>query len=117
MEPGAALVTNPDTVVLNGGDILFEDLVARDDLAVRLLHLLQAGEEVPKLGLRAGVVGAPQLHAVHLGFGHRIGGDVTTHDVELTVLLSLDYGGTARSATCSWLIGESRGGSVDGDAT
>jgi hypothetical protein len=29
---------------------------------------------------------------------------VTTHDVELTVLLSLDYGGTARSATCSWLV-------------
>ena len=83
--PGAGLVADPDAEVLNGGHVL---LVAREDLAVRLLHLLQAGEEVPELGLRAGVVGAPQLHAVHLGIGHRIGGDMATHDVELTVLLT-----------------------------
>ena len=39
----------------NRRDVLFEDLVARDDLTVRLLNFLKAGQEVPgvKNGLDA----------------------------------------------------------------
>ena len=40
----------------------------------------------PKLGLGLGVVKAPELHAVHLGVGVRLSGDMAAHDVVLVVL-------------------------------
>ena len=42
-------------------------------------------ENAPELGLGAGVVKAPELHAEHLGARVRIGGHVTAHDVVLVV--------------------------------
>ena len=55
VEARARLVADPDPKVLNRRDVLFEDLVARDDLTVRLLNFLKAGQEVPgvKNGLDA----------------------------------------------------------------
>ena len=40
----------------------------------------------PELGLGLGVVKAPELHAVHLGVGVRLSGDMAAHDVVLVVL-------------------------------
>jgi len=62
-----ALVTQPDTKVLDCGGVLLKNLVEGEDLAVALLNLLQLSEEVPELGLGSDLVGCPELHAVNLG--------------------------------------------------
>ena len=52
------------------------DLVDRDDLAVRLLDLLQLTEKVPEAGLCDDGVGGKDAHLVQLGLTLVLGGEL-----------------------------------------
>jgi len=58
-------------------------LVQRDDLAVRLLDLLQLGEEVPEAGLGDHIVGGKDAHAVELWRRLAVGGQMAPDDLVL----------------------------------
>ena len=88
MRPRPRLVPHPHAKVLDRRRSLLEDLVARDDLPVGLLDLAELGQEVPKLGAGAGVVGGPELHAEErrLRVGRR--GEVAADDGVLVELVA-----------------------------
>lgn len=80
---GARVVTQPDAEVLDLGGTLLVDHVEADDFTVGLLHLLQLGEEVPEARLGHHCVGSEDAHAVELGRGIRLGGQVAPDDLVL----------------------------------
>ena len=57
--------------------------VEADDLTVGLLDLLQLHEEVPEAGLGDDIVGGKDAHAVQLGGGVGLGGQVAANDLVL----------------------------------
>lgn len=58
--------------------------VQADDLAVGLLQLTELGHEVPETRLGDHGVGRKDAHAVQLGGGVRLGGQVTPDDLVLS---------------------------------
>lgn len=99
---GAGVVTNPDAEVLDLERALLVDLradqysfrpcmkplstyhVQADDLAVGLLQLAELSHEVPEPGLGNNGVGRKDAHAVQLGRGVRLGGQMTPNDLVLS---------------------------------
>ena len=86
VKPNSGLVTNPNPVVLHRRVVLLKNLVARDDLTVRFLHLSQSREKVPKLRARSRRVQGPKFHAVHLRSRFLLRRDASTNDLILVVL-------------------------------
>lgn len=104
---GAGVVAEPDTEVLDLGRALLADLldgekrqasantaelsldnghtyhIDADDLTVGLLDLAELGQEVPEPGLSDNSVGREDAHAVQLGRGVSLGGQVTPNDLVL----------------------------------
>lgn len=58
-------------------------LVQAHDLPVRLLDLLQLGEEVPETGLGNDIVRGEDAHAVELRGGLAVGGQMAPNDLVL----------------------------------
>jgi len=85
VKPNSGLVTNPNPVVLHRRVVLLKNLVARDDLTVRFLHLSQSREKVPKLRARSRRVQGPKFHAVHLRSRFLLRRDASTNDLILVV--------------------------------
>ena len=103
---GARVVADPDTEVLDLEGTLLGNLeqkknpdqyrsisfrervstydIERDDLAVSLLELTELGHEVPEAGLGHNSVGRKDAHAVQLGRGVRLVGQVTPDDLVLS---------------------------------
>jgi len=100
---GAGVVADPDTEVLDLEGTLLINLdgknqyrsifpryqistyyVERDDLAVSLLQLAELGHEVPEARLGHNGVGRKDAHAVQLGRGVRLVGQVTPDDLVLS---------------------------------
>ena len=77
----ARVVTDPDTEVLDFQGALLVDDVEADDLAVGLLDFLKLREEVPEARLGDDFVGREDAHAVELGRGLRLGGEMATDDL------------------------------------
>lgn len=76
-----------------------------DDLTVGLLDLAELGQEVPEPGLSDNSVGREDAHAVQLGRGVSLGGQVTPNDL---VLGETPYGSQSamsshpmRTASCN----------------
>lgn len=100
---GARVVAEPDTEVLDLQRALLSDLegvvisglsvdslgaldtyhVQGDDLTVGLLQLAELSQEVPEPRLSDNGVGRKNTHAVQLGGGVRLGGQVTPDDLVL----------------------------------
>lgn len=80
---GARVVTDPDTEVLDLERVLLGDLVHGDDLAVGLLDLLELHQEVPETGLGNDLIGGKNAHAVELGGGVALGGQMAANDLVL----------------------------------
>ena len=83
VKPNSGLVTNPNPVVLHRRVVLLKNLVARDDLTVRFLHLLSAKKyqnlsALLRLNLK--------FHAVHLRSRFLLRRDASTNDLILVVL-------------------------------
>lgn len=67
MDARSRVVSQPDAVVLHALELVrLGDQLDRDDLALRLLHLLELLQEVPELRLGHHLVRAEQTHAVEL---------------------------------------------------
>lgn len=100
---GARVVADPDTEVLDLQGALLIDLnnqksarffvlrypvptyhVQGNDLAVRLLELTELSHEVPETRLGHNGVGRKDAHAVQLGRGVRLVGQVTPDDLVLS---------------------------------
>ena len=75
------VVTDPDTEVLDLQRALLVDDVKADDLAVGLLDFLELRKEVPEARLGDDFVGREDAHAVELGRGLRLGGEMATDDL------------------------------------
>ena len=75
------VVTDPDTVVLDLQRALLVDDVKTDDLAVGFLDFLELRKEVPEARLGDDFVGREDTHAVELGRGLRLGGEMATDDL------------------------------------
>uniref|UniRef100_A0A7N0T4U6 Uncharacterized protein n=1 Tax=Kalanchoe fedtschenkoi TaxID=63787 RepID=A0A7N0T4U6_KALFE len=56
------LVSEPDTVVLNGGWVLLKNLIDSKHLSIAFLHFLKLPKEVPELGLGADFICSPELN-------------------------------------------------------
>jgi hypothetical protein len=80
---GARVVAEPDTEVLDLGGALLGNHIEADDLTVGLLDLAELGQEVPEPGLGHDGVGRKDAHAVELGRGVCLGGQVTPDDLVL----------------------------------
>lgn len=80
---GARVVAEPDTEVLDLERALLVDHVEADDLTVGLLDLTELGQEVPEARLGHNGVGREDAHAVQLGRGVSLGGQVTPDDLVL----------------------------------
>jgi hypothetical protein len=90
---GARVVADPDAEVLDLLGALLGDLalsgpysysthlVQGDDLAVRLLDLAELAEEVPEPRLGDNIVGRKNAHAVDLGGGVGLAGEVAADDL------------------------------------
>ncbi len=95
---GAGVVADPDAEVLDLLGALLGDLaqsassppflsstrthlVQRDDLTVRLLDLAELAEEVPEPRLGDNIVGRKNTHAVDLGGGVGLAGEVAADDL------------------------------------
>ena len=110
---GAGVVAEPDTEVLDLEGALLVDLirmstlcssfigavetyhVEADDLTVGLLDLAELGQEVPEPRLSHDSVGRKDAHAVQLGRGVGLGGQMTPDDLVL--------GETPYGISVSWL--------------
>lgn len=77
-----AVITNPDTKVLDSKRALLVDGVDGYDLAVGLLHLLQLGKEVPETRLCDDLIECKDAHAVELGGGLSLRGQMAPDDLE-----------------------------------
>lgn len=80
---GARVVTDPDTEVLDLERVLLGDLVHGDDLTIGLLDLLELHQEVPETGLGNDLIGGKDAHAVELGGGVALGGQMAANDLVL----------------------------------
>ena len=85
VKPNSGLVTNPNPVVLHRRVVLLKNLVARDDLTVRFLHLSQSRESTKTSSLSPFIQG-PKFHAVHLRSRFLLRRDASTNDLILVVL-------------------------------
>ena len=75
-------------LVLESGSESRTYLVQADDLTVGLLDLLQLHQEVPEARLGDDIIGGEDAHAVQLGGGVGLGGQVAANDL---VLLKTTY--------------------------
>jgi hypothetical protein len=82
---GTGVVSNPNSIVLNGGWVLLENLVNSKNLTVGLLHTAKLSQKVPELGLGLNLVPSPHLHSVNLWVWILLSWDVTSNNLELTV--------------------------------
>lgn len=80
---GARVVAEPDTEVLDLERALLIDHVQADDLAIGLLDLPELSKEVPEPRLGHNGVGREDAHAVQLGRGVGLGGQVTPDNLVL----------------------------------
>ena len=80
---GARVVADPDTEVLDLQVTLLGDDIEADDLTVGLLDLTELGQEVPEPGLGHDSVRRKDAHAVKLGRGVSLGGQMTPDDLVL----------------------------------
>lgn len=80
---GARVVADPDTEVLDLEVTLLGDDIEADDLTVGLLDLTELGQEVPEPGLGHDSVRRKDAHAVKLGRGVSLGGQMTPDDLVL----------------------------------
>ena len=78
------VVTEPDSVVLDGTGVLLDKLDAVKDLTSGLLHLTELTHEVPELGLGSDRVGGEDNHTVCLGVWVLLGGSLTADHLVLT---------------------------------
>ncbi|OSX73421.1 hypothetical protein BU14_0350s0014 [Porphyra umbilicalis] len=77
------LVTQPHGEVLDGVGLGFKDLIDRQDLTDRALHLLELPHVVPEAGLGDHRVGRKDLHPEDGGVRFPVGGDLAAHDIVL----------------------------------
>ena len=75
------VVPKPDGVVLHDTSVLLNNLVHRQNLAGRLLHLLVLVKKVPKAGLGGHLVFGKNLHAVQLRVGLVVRGGLAADDI------------------------------------
>ena len=75
------VVTDPDTEVLDLQRALLVDDVKTDDLAVGFLDFLELRKEVPEARLGDDFIGREDAHAVELGRGLRLCGEMATDDL------------------------------------
>jgi hypothetical protein len=80
---GSRVVSDPDAEVLDLQRVLLVDLVQRDDLAVGLLDFLELHQEVPETRLGDDLIGGKNAHAVKLGGGVGLAGEVAPDDLVL----------------------------------
>ena len=80
---GARVVTEPDSVVLDGAGVLLDKLDAVKNLTSGLLHLTELTHEVPELGLGSHRVGGEDNHTVGLGVGVLLSGSLTADHLVL----------------------------------
>ena len=98
MRTRARVVAEPDAEVLHTQRAAFVDHVHANDLAVRLLNLLELAQEVPETRLRDDVVRREDTHAVELRRGVGLSGQVAAHDL---VFLEAHLEEEARSVNTS----------------
>ena len=75
------VITDPNTEVLDLQRALLVDDVKADDLAVGLLDFLELRKEVPEARLGDDLVRRKDAHAVDLGGGLMLRGQVTANDL------------------------------------
>ena len=80
--------SEPNTVVLDNGRVLLEDLVDGNDLSVRLLNSFQALDEIPKLRSSANLIGCPHLHAKQGRLRVALRRQVAPNDLILMILIT-----------------------------
>ena len=78
---GAGVVAQPDTEVLDTLGVLLVEGLDGDDLTGGLLDLGQTTQEVPETGLGDRLVGSEDGHAVQIGGGVGLGGQVAPDDL------------------------------------
>ena len=83
----SGIVTDPNAKVFDGGGVALEDFVDCQDLAVSLFDTTELSQEIPELGLGLDIIPSPELHAVNLGVGISFGGQMTSHNLELAVII------------------------------
>eukprot|EP00956_Cyclotella_meneghiniana_P032678 scaffold90767_cov63-Cyclotella_meneghiniana.AAC.2 len=69
MSARPAIVSKPNTVILNGTRILLGQFHAIEDLSRRLFHFTKLTHKVPEFGFGRGGVGCEDDHAVGFGVG------------------------------------------------
>lgn len=79
---GARVIAEPDAEVLDLQGLLLVDNVDTDNLARGLLDLLELTQEVPEPRLGHNFVGREDAHAVDLGAGISLSGEVAADDLE-----------------------------------
>lgn len=79
----ARVVTEPDSVVLDGTGVLLNNLDAVKNLSSGLLHLTELTHEVPELGLGSNRVGSEDNHAVSFGVGVLVSSSLTADNLVL----------------------------------
>ena len=66
MIPCPTLISHPYTIIFYRGWLFLKDFINGNNLAMRLLHLLQFPQKIPKLRLSTDFIGGPELHTVDL---------------------------------------------------
>ena len=85
MDTSTGVVSNPNSVILNGRWILLENLVHCKNLTIGLLHTTKLSQKVPELRLSLDLISSPHLHSVNLWILILLSWDVTSNNLELTV--------------------------------
>lgn len=85
VDTSTRVVSNPNSVILNGGWILLENLVHCKNLTIGLLHTTKLSQKVPELRLGLDLISSPHLHSVNLWIWILLRWDVTSNNLELTV--------------------------------
>lgn len=91
VEARSTLVSHPEAIGFHFRRIFLIELVACNDLTVRLFHLLVLLQEIPELTLGDNFIFCPQLHAVQLRRRVLFRGYVSAYDLILSELKCWHY--------------------------
>lgn len=92
MRTGTRVVTEPNTVILDGAGVFLGEFDTVEDLAGGFLHLAELTHEVPEFGFGRGGVGGEDDHAVGFGVGVFVGGGFAAYHLVLAHLSGDGHG-------------------------